>query len=176
MKHDGVPIADCLSCNVQAGSTLEDATINVTIAAISMFQEGKINQIKQETSKDLTLVKLAKVVQTGWQDQCTEIDQDLHAFWIHRWNLSTVNGVVMNGIRIVIPKSLQGEYLKCLHIGHFGISKCRARAKSTVYWPGINKYITNLVGCCDTCRQVQHAPPSYDEHSVEACHPSHIFG
>ena len=71
-----------------------------------MFQEGKINQTKHETSKDLTLVKLAKVVQTGWPDQRAEIGPDLHAFWIHRWNLSTVDGVVMNGTRIVIPKSL----------------------------------------------------------------------
>ena len=69
MKHDGVPVVDCLSWNVQVESALEDETINVTVAAISMFQEGKINQIKCETSKDLTLVKLAKVVQTGWPDQ-----------------------------------------------------------------------------------------------------------
>ena len=47
--------------------------------------------------------------------------------------------------------------------------------KSTVYWPVIDRDITNLVGCCDTCWQVQHAPPSYHEHSVEACYPSHIF-
>ena len=154
----------------------EDETINITVTAISMFQEGKINQIKHETSKDLTLVKLAMVVQTGWPDQHAEIDQDLHAFWIHRWNLSIVDGVIMNGTRIVIPKLLQKEYLRCLHTGHFGISKCRARAKSTVYWPGIDNDITNLIGCCDTCRQVQHAPPTFDEQSVEACYPSHIFG
>ena len=123
VKHDGVPVAGCLSQNVQAESALEDKTINVTVAAISMFQEGKINQIKWETSMDLTLVKLAEVVQTGWPDQCAEIDQDLHAFWIHRWNLSIVDGVIMNGTRIV-----------------------------------------------------QHASPSYDEHCVEVCYPSHIFG
>ena len=58
----------------------------------------------------------------------------------------------------------------------WSLFKCCARAKSTVYWPGIDKDITNLIGHCDTCRQVQHAPPSYDEHSVEACYPSHIFG
>ena len=79
----------------------------------------------------------------------------------------------MNGTRIVIPRSLQEEYLKCLH--RLGVSKCRARVKSTVYWPGIDKDITNIIGHCDTYRQVQHAPPSYDEHSVEACYPSHIF-
>ena len=45
-----------------------------------------------------------------------------------------------------------------------------------MYWPGIDKDITNLIGHCDTSRQVQHASPSCDEHSVEACYPSHIFG
>ena len=87
-----------------------------------------------------------------------------------------MDGVVMNATRIVIQQSLQDEYLKCLHAGHFGISKCRAREKSTVYWPGTDKDITNLIGHCDTCRQVQHAPPSYNEQSVEACYPSHTFG
>ena len=56
VKCNGVPIADCLSQNVQAKSALEDETINVTVATVSMFQEGKINQIKCETSKDLTFV------------------------------------------------------------------------------------------------------------------------
>ena len=176
VKHNGVPVADCLSQNVQVESALEDESINVTVAAISMFQEGKINQIKHETSKDLTLVKLAKVIQTGWPDQHAEIDPDLHTYWIHHWNLSIMDGVIMNGTRIVIPQSLRDEYLKCLHTGHFGVSKCRARAKSTLYWPAIDKDITNLIGHCDTCRQVQHAPPSYDEHSVEASYPIHIFG
>ena len=58
VKHDGIPIPDCLSHNVQAESALEDETINITIMAISMFQEDKINQIKKEISKDLTLVEL----------------------------------------------------------------------------------------------------------------------
>ena len=49
MKHDGVPVADCLSHNVQAESALEDETINVTVAAISMFQEGKINPLPFRT-------------------------------------------------------------------------------------------------------------------------------
>ena len=78
-------------------------SLNVTVATISMFQEGKIShsQIKRETNKDLTLVKLAKVVQTGWRDQCAEIDPDLHTFWIRHWNLSIMDGVIMNGTRIV---------------------------------------------------------------------------
>ena len=82
----------------------------------------------------------------------------------------------MNGTCIVIPGSLHDGYLRYLHTGHFSISKFWARAKSTVYWPGIDKDITNFIGCCDTCRQVQHGHPTYDEHSVEACYPAHVFG
>ena len=51
-------------------------------AAIHMFQEGKINQIKKETSKNLTLIKLARVIQAGWPSQHAELDPHLHASWI----------------------------------------------------------------------------------------------
>ena len=37
VKHDGVPVADCLSQNVQIESALEDESINITVTAISMF-------------------------------------------------------------------------------------------------------------------------------------------
>ena len=80
VKHDGLPVPDCLSRNVPVESALEDESTNITVTAISMFQEGKISQIKQESSKDLTLVELAKVIQAGWPDQCSNIDGDLHAF------------------------------------------------------------------------------------------------
>ena len=57
-------MADCLSQNVTIDSASEDESINVMVATISIFQEGKINQIKWETSKDATLVKL--VSHTNW--------------------------------------------------------------------------------------------------------------
>ena len=81
MKHDGVPVADCLSHNIQAESAWEDETMYVTVLAISMFQEGKINQIKHETSKDPTLAKIAKIIQTDGQ---TSVLQLIQTFWIHR--------------------------------------------------------------------------------------------
>ena len=86
------------------------------------------------------------------------------------------NGIFMNGSCIIIPKTLQEEYLQCLHMGHLGISKCRARAKTTVFWPNIDCDISQLITRCDICHEHQHAPPSYDKHSVKAHFPSHIYG
>ena len=81
------------------------------------------------------------------------------------------NGIIMNGSRIIVLKSLQQEYLQCLHKGHLGISKCRARAKTTVFWPNIDQDISQLITRYEVCHENQHAPPSYDEHSVEAHFP-----
>ena len=176
VKHEGVPIVDCLSRNITIDTAKEDESLNITIATISLFQEGKLHQIKWATAKDILLVKLAHVIQNGWPIQCADLDQELYVFWIHRLNLSLVDDIIMNGTCIVIPKSLQAEDLKCLHTGHFGVSKCHARAKSTVYWPGIDQDITNLIGSCDVCREVQHTPHTFDEHTTEACYPGHIYG
>ena len=65
VKHKGVPIADCLSRNVTIDTAKEDESLNITIAMISLFQEGKLHQIKWETAKGVLLVKLARVIQNG---------------------------------------------------------------------------------------------------------------
>ena len=123
-----------------------------------------------------TVSEASHVIQNGWPIQHADLDQELYVFWIHRLNLSIVDGIIMNRTRIVIPKSLQAEYFKCLHTGHFGVSKCCTRTKSTVYWPGIDQDITNLIGSCDVYREVQHTPHTLDEHTMEACYPGHIYG
>ena len=61
-------------------------------------------------------------------------------------------------------------------MGHLGISKCRARAKTTVFRPNIDHDISQLITRGDICREHQHAPPNYNEHSVKAHFPSHIYG
>ena len=109
------------------------------------FQGGKLQDIHCQTLLDPQLVKLARVIQNGWGQSHGELDADLYAFWIHRFDMHIVNSIIMNGSRIVIPKSFQQEYLQCLHMGHLGISKCRARAKITVFWPNINQDISQHI-------------------------------
>ena len=48
------------------------------------------------------------------------------------------DGLILKGTRIVIPSQKQAEILKLIHEGHLGLTKCKLRAKETVYWPGLN--------------------------------------
>ena len=59
--------------------------------------------------------------------------------------LTCVDGIVMKNERIVIPEVLQPEILRYLHVGHFGIEKTKARARTVVYWMGMNADIAEMI-------------------------------
>ena len=50
---------------------------------------------------------------------------------------------------------MRSNVLKQIHEGHFGVSKCRLRARTSVHWPGVNDDISDLVGQCETCQLSQ---------------------
>ena len=138
VRQTRVMIADCLS-HIECQNTAEDNEIlNLNATALMTLQDGKFQDIHCQTLLDPQLIKLARVIQNGWGESHGDLDADLHTFWIHRFNMHIVNGIIMNGTRIVMPQSLQQEYLQYLHMGHLGISKYRARAKTAVFWPNID--------------------------------------
>ena len=51
----------------------------------------------------------------------------------------------------MIPKTLQPQTLNKLHEGHQGIVRCRQRAKSAVWWPGLSNQLTEFVQKCPEC-------------------------
>ena len=59
----------------------------------------------------------------------------------------------MFGDRIVVPKQLQVHTLENIHQGHQGIERCRLRALSAVWWPGLTIDIETMVKQCHTCKE-----------------------
>jgi len=67
----------------------------------------------------------------------------------------------MRNSRIVIPSLVQHDILDKIHCGHQGITKCRLRARQSVWRPGLSKQLEELVTSCPTCckERSQHAEP-----------------
>ena len=97
----------------------------------------------------------------GWPDSCKDLDQELKPYWIHLFNLSIVDGIILMGEdRIVVPAALHHDnFLKALHYTHQGITKVLARARNHVYWPGIAHDVLQLCHECEICAE-DHAYPS----------------
>ena len=74
-----------------------------------------------------------------WPKSCN--DPELMPYWSVRGNLTLHDELLLYGGRIVVPKKLQAETLQKIHTGHQGIVRCRLRATSSVWWPGISKEI-----------------------------------
>ena len=62
----------------------------------------------------------------------------LRPYWEHRAHQVVVDDLLLHNKCIVIPWVFRLEVLDCIHRGHLGISECRARARMTVWWPGLS--------------------------------------
>jgi hypothetical protein len=117
----------------------------------SSATENKLQEIKQETSKDNILTEIANYTINGWPKDRHNALEDTKKYWSFREDISLINGILYKGQRIIIPQSMQKEVKKRLHQAHQGIEKTKLQARETVYWMNINKDIEDMVKTCDTC-------------------------
>ena len=80
-----------------------------------------------------------------------QLDVDLRQFWNARHLLTEVNGIVLRGSQIVIPKSLRRDMIQSAHEGHLGIAKTKCRAREVILWPGMGAQLETVVANCNVC-------------------------
>ena len=111
--------------------------------------------VVRETAKDPILAKVMRFVKEGWPHAFSE---ELKDFKKLENSLSTENGCVFYGLRVIIPSTLRNHILQLLHLGHFGMQRMKQLARSTVYWPRIDFDIEDLCRKCTSCGQFQNKP------------------
>ncbi|CAG7818857.1 unnamed protein product [Allacma fusca] len=94
--------------------------------------------------------EVRKYCSTGWPSK-EKLESALKPYHQYRHEITVTDGLVMKGIRLIIPQCMQSEILQKIHTGHLGITTCRARAKESVWWPGISTQIQQLVDKCFIC-------------------------
>ncbi len=86
----------------------------------------------------------------------------MQAYFSQQGFLSESAGLLLHEPRIVIPFKMRDEVLSCIHVGHQGLSKCRERARLSVWWPGISSDLKHKVNQCQLCqinKPTQHKEP-----------------
>ena len=79
------------------------------------------------------------------------------ADWTHTlsWkqlHLSVDDGLIVYGCRLLIPASMRRQVLISLHESHQGSVRTKERARLSIYWPGIDNDIDNVVLSCKMCQ------------------------
>lgn len=115
--------------------------------------------IAKETDKDSTLRKVREYIRMGWPNHTNEDTEK--AFFSKRNDLSLEKECIMLGVKVVIPESLRKTVLNLLHEDHTGIVRTKMLARSTLWWPGLQRDLEQLVTSCSVCQASQNATEKF---------------
>ena len=115
-------------------------------------QDPLYESIKNETLKDPVARKLTQVIMNGFPEEKRHLDEELHPFWKNRDLLSLNKGIILCGKRIFVPKSLRQKTLNNIHKSHLGLERSMRKIRSTIYYPGIENDMKNVINSCEPCR------------------------
>lgn len=114
-------------------------------------------EITEATARDPTLASVYNAVhEDRWPEPAPA---HMKPYLNVRAELSTLEGCLLRGDRVVIPAALQERVLRSLHAAHHRISKMKDVAASFIWWPGLTARIVELVRSCTTCQEQQRNPP-----------------
>ena len=136
--------------------------IEVRVHSVTQNFPGSSEQLEQircATSEEATLQRLYQVVMNGWPELRRSVQEDVRPYWNMRDEMSTSDGLLFEGERIVIPESMRQEMLQILHEPHMGMEKTKSRARTAIYWPGMSRAIEDTVAKCSTCLHYARSNP-----------------
>uniref|UniRef100_A0A3Q2QMF9 Gypsy retrotransposon integrase-like protein 1 n=1 Tax=Fundulus heteroclitus TaxID=8078 RepID=A0A3Q2QMF9_FUNHE len=123
-----------------------------SIVANAPVSSQRLSKIREATQHDHELQQITRFIRNGWPPK-TVMNSSLHRYYSARAHLSETDGLVLYQDRLVIPVAQRAEVLAELHKGHQGLTRCRARAKTAVWWPSISAEIKQSVSSCKFCTE-----------------------
>ena len=148
-------LADALSrCPSQASGEIK---LDMRVDYIA-FSKTWIAKLKDTTREDPILGTVYQLTQQGWPHQRRHTPRMARAYWDFRDQLSTDEGLLLMGPRIVIPSCLREEYLQRLHQGHLSATKVQQNARQHLYWPGLDTDIADYTRRCQECIRRSQPP------------------
>jgi len=154
-------ISDCLS-RAFLNETIEDLNSEeLTLNLISYLpvSKEKMDTFQTETHNDSAMKALKDVVLTGWPTSKKLLDYRVQPYWNFRDEISVVDNLLFKTHKLIVPESLRPDMLDKIHEAHLGITKCKSRARETLFWPGMSTEIENKVAACEKCAENQNRNP-----------------
>ena len=83
----------------------------------------RLERFHAETTADSVLQKLQYTAHVGWPSDKSAVHPDIREYWPIRDEISTQDGFLLRGERLIVPTSLRREMLSIIHGNHLGIEQ-----------------------------------------------------
>ena len=88
-----------------------------------------IEKLKDSMQRDPILGTVYQLTQQDWPHQQRHVPHLAQRYWDFRDELSTDDGLLVKGLRLIILGELQEKYLSHLRKGHLSANKVQKNAK-----------------------------------------------
>lgn len=148
-------VADSLSrlSHSDDAKDTDSADDHLYISAITESVAIDVSEIKDalEADAELLLVKDA-ILTSDWNEETIKTGAKMYIPF--QRDLSLLEGCVIRGCRLVIPRQLRLRMLHLAHEGHPGETVMISRLRDRVWWPGMDDDARKFVKNCEGCRLV----------------------
>ena len=169
----GSPTSSIADIQATTGDSQDDTGLSTALCMAISSVPINWEQLQVATAADPSLQDLSHYIEEGPPSDRHMLPTDIRPYFSIFHNLSTVDGVVCHGDRVIIPAALRPQCLTALHAAHQGTSGMTARATSSLYWPGMTADIAATRQGCSTCNG--NAPSQPAMPSVTPEEPEYPF-
>uniref|UniRef100_A0A1X7VY36 Integrase zinc-binding domain-containing protein n=1 Tax=Amphimedon queenslandica TaxID=400682 RepID=A0A1X7VY36_AMPQE len=113
--------------------------------------EKRLEEIKCSQEQDEICREIKQYCLQRWPHK-SQVSQRVHPYYTVSAEISC-EGLLLRVSPIIIPQSLRKKALQQIHAGHQGITKCRDRARQSVWWPGLSSQLQDVVSSHQICCQ-----------------------
>lgn len=106
-----------------------------------------------EQDEEIQLIKEA-LNSNAWDSRIVQYRVFQPELWFH-------DGILLRGDKIVIPSALRKQVLEAAHEGHPGIVAMKARLRTKVWWPKVDKDAEAKVKSCRGCTLASAGNPPF---------------
>lgn len=147
----------------------------VKLSSFLSVSDSRLAEIVEHTGRDSNMQTIISYIQHGWPNTVDRVSDGAKIFFAHRHELSTQDGLVFRGDRIVVPHSLRRKLVDSCHASHNGVEATLKLARSNLFWPGMSSQVKDVVKQCSVCAKfaASQANPPMRSHPIPV-YPFHL--
>ena len=134
--------------------TLSRAAL-MTTSTSTTVHHMRLDELRSATEKDDLMQILASTIDNGWPEKIEDMDSCIKMYFDVRDTLTTCDGIILKGERVVIPRNMRHLVKERQHSELLGYDSIMRRARDLVFWPGMSREIKQLADSCEICLEAK---------------------
>ena len=141
--------------------------------ADNSLDSTRLQDLRKYAAEDDEYQQLKAVILRGFPDHRSDLPDSCKQYWQVRHSLTVDDNLIVYGCCLLIPTRMRRDMLSQLHESHQGMVRTKQQARLTIYWPGLDNDIDNLVSQCKQCQT--HLPSHPKEPLINKPRPTRPF-